>query len=238
MLKINEIYGPVIQGEGKSTGKKVMFVRTSHCNLHCIWCDTPYTWNWTGTPFLHPDKYDKDKEVHDIEVSDVIKKLLKLGASDVKAVVISGGEPLLQQRELVTLLFLLKEAGFWVEVETNGTIEPTARFIELIDQFNCSPKLANSTDPKCMRERANALNAIQKSGKATFKFVVSSHDDIAEILSYVETYKMNEVYLMPEGRTVDELNAHEQMARELCVRHSFTFCQRLHIIEFGNKRGV
>ena len=42
-----------IQGEGRNQGLFSVFVRTSLCNLHCVWCDTDYTWNWIGTRFAH-----------------------------------------------------------------------------------------------------------------------------------------------------------------------------------------
>ena len=44
-MKVNEIFGPTIQGEGRSAGMPTMFVRLSGCNLACIWCDTPYCFN-------------------------------------------------------------------------------------------------------------------------------------------------------------------------------------------------
>ena len=55
-MKVNEIFGPTIQGEGKSAGMQAMFLRTSLCNLACDWCDTPQTWNWKGTKFKHSEK--------------------------------------------------------------------------------------------------------------------------------------------------------------------------------------
>ena len=74
MLKVNEIFKS-IQGEGKSAGLPVIFLRLAMCNLHCIWCDTPHTWNWTGSKFLHPVKYDKNKEIHPMEISEVFEKI-------------------------------------------------------------------------------------------------------------------------------------------------------------------
>jgi organic radical activating enzyme len=42
-----------LQGEGVSVGLPAVFIRASRCNLHCVWCDTDHTWNFTGTPWPH-----------------------------------------------------------------------------------------------------------------------------------------------------------------------------------------
>lgn len=171
-----------------------------------------------------------------MSVDEVVVKLDEF--PDVKSVVISGGEPLLQQKQLVPLMMAIKERGYWIEVETNGTVRPIDKIFELVDQINCSPKLANSGDELSLRERSEALRAISSSDKATFKFVLSSDNDIEEILSYVQRYNMRQVYLMPEGRTKEELDRHTDFVQKLCRIHGFRFTQRLHIIKFGTKRGV
>ena len=48
ILRVNEIFGQTFQGEGQTMGKLSAFVRLSGCNLTCVWCDTPYTWDWKG----------------------------------------------------------------------------------------------------------------------------------------------------------------------------------------------
>jgi len=226
-MKMSAVFGPTIQGEGKSLGLEVMFIRLSMCNLHCVWCDTPYTWNWK--------QFDKSKEIIEMSINEIVEQLQK---SEVKAVVISGGEPFLQQKELITLIHTLKLLGYWVEIETNGTIVPTSEFVRLIDQINCSPKLANSGDPFNLRIKEKALQVLVQSGKANFKFVVSTDDDIQEIVQLVRTHKMQEVYLMPEGITKEALQQKEQQVKTLCQVHGFHFTQRLHIIELGGGRLV
>lgn len=244
MLKVNEIFGPTIQGEGKSTGKEVIFLRLSQCNLHCVWCDTPYTWNWEGTPFKHPEKYSRQKEEKEMscdEVFDQIHNLAYFNRSvnnPVKAVVISGGEPMLQQKQLGPLLAKFKRFGYWVEVETNGTVRPYEEFLCAVDQINCSPKLSNSGDSQNLREKGQALLPLSKSGKTNFKFVISTQQDVDEAVALVKKYDMKDVYLMSEGRTVPELSAGEPFVLNAARVHRLRYTQRLHIIKWGPKRGV
>lgn len=238
-MKVNEIFGPTIQGEGRSAGLPVMFLRTAGCNLACEWCDTPYTWNWSGTPFRHPEKYDRKKEVHEMSCYGIIAKLKQKGPQ-VKALVISGGEPMLQQKELIGLLRILKRDNYWVEIETNGTIEPTDEFMELLDQFNCSPKTENSgTDNRPeMRERPEALRKLASSDKTYFKFVVKDRNDLPEIKDLISGYDMKNVYLMAEGVTRDQQNMLGEEVIQICRENNFHFSPRLHVLYWDRKRGV
>lgn len=236
MLKVNEIFGPTIQGEGKSAGMKVMFLRLSTCNLHCVWCDTPYTWNWIGTKHSHPQKFEQSKELHPMGTFEIVSRL---EISDTQALVVSGGEPLLQQQELVTLFKELKKLGFWIEVETNGTIEPCDEILNLVDQINCSPKLSNNVaDSKNTRVRSKALQKLVSNPKTWFKFVISNEKDIEEVLEYVNTFKMTRVYLMPLGKTIEELQQTKNQTKELAIRYGFNYSDRLHVELWGNKRAV
>lgn len=229
MLKVNEIFGPTIQGEGPSQGKRVMFLRLAYCNLSCTWCDTKYTWDFK--------QYDKLKEVHEMNNIFIVSQLFK---GDCKALVISGGEPLLQQKELIPLLNTLRAMHYWVEIETNGTIKPDCGIVNLVDQFNCSPKLSNSGDSKQRRVKADALTTLSQLQKVYFKFVVSCEKDIEEVTEYVNTYSMtpSHVYLMPLGKTQEELSKTTDLVRTLAQKHHFVFSSRLHVELYGNKRAV
>lgn len=237
MIKVNEIFGPTIQGEGKSAGNPVAFLRLANCNLHCIWCDTPHTWNWVGTDFAHPDKYNEQEEVHEMEPADVFARLTATGMS---ALVISGGEPLLQQKQLIPLLNLLKSAGWWVEVETNGTVPLRSEFIGLIDQLNCSPKLSNSLDPLKLRIRSKTLESLAAEPKVNFKFVVQNDEDVSEALHLISKFGLGqrEVRLMPECRTREELHDKEPWLQEVCSSRGLIYCTRLSILQVETQRGV
>jgi len=241
MLRVNEVYGPVKQGEGHSIGKEVLFLRLSGCNLHCIWCDTPYTWNWTGTTFLHPDKFEQKKEEHVRQVLDVFVQLVSLSSNmSHKAVVVSGGEPMIQQKELIELFRLLKKDNWWIEVETNGTVKPMSEIMDLVSQFNCSPKLSNSLDPLSLREKPQALNILASLATCYFKFVITSEQDIREVQSLITRYDMarDRIYLMPEGRIREDLDKTRLLTKQMAKILAINFSDRLHIVEHGNVRGV
>lgn len=239
MLKVNEIFGPTIQGEGKTAGKEVIFLRLANCNLFCSWCDTPYTWNWIGTQFKHPRKSNPKDEIKNMESQEVLEELHKKSNNGkVKALVITGGEPLLQQKQLIGLLIHLKNNDWWIEVETNGTIIPSQEFVEFIDQINCSPKLSNSGNNERMRENEKALVRLASIPKTVFKFVISSKEDIMEIKKMVKKYDMREVYLMPQGTNLTEMKQSIDITHQLCQQTNFKFSPRLHITKFDGKRGV
>jgi|SRR3989344_1942200 len=238
-MKVNEIFGPTIQGEGPSAGMPTMFLRLSGCNLACVWCDTPYTWNWFGTPFRHPDKYDRKKEEHDFSLGKIVA-ILKNEGPRIRNLVISGGEPMHQQLEIISLLKLLKQDNYRVEIETNGTVEPTNEFIEMIDQINCSPKTDNSgpDNRKIMRERPEVLRELASSDKTYFKFVVQGRDDLPEIKNLISKYNMKNVYLMAEGVTREAQNRLGEEVMQICQENNFHFSPRLHVLYWGRKRGV
>jgi len=241
ILAVNEIFGPTVQGEGKSAGKPVVFLRLSLCNLSCIWCDTPHTWNWTGSKFKHPEKFDKSKEVHKMSIMEVIEQIKSKTDGTIKSLVISGGEPLLQQPALIELLKILKAEGWWAEVETNGTMAPITDFVQLIDQINCSPKLANSEDSLGRRFKPLALESLARCSKVNFKFVISKEEDMMDVIDYVDFIRCfgnPEIRLMPLCITKEELESREQMVKELCSKYDFIYTTRLSILMAGNERGV
>ncbi len=234
-ILVNEIFGLTIQGEGPSAGMPCMFLRLAHCNLSCSWCDTPYTWNWVGTKFSHPDKYEREKEIHPMTVDEV---LTKLEICPDHSLVISGGEPMLQQGRLIPLVSFLQAVGWWIEIETNGTVMSRPDFVEHIDQINCSPKLTNSGDPRARRIKPKVLQALSGNNKTTFKFVVDSIGDITEVLDLVDEFHMRNVWLMPQARTKAELERSYPQVCEWAMNHGFYVSSRQHIEKWGSQRGV
>jgi 7-carboxy-7-deazaguanine synthase len=113
LYKINEIFYS-IQGEGYHSGKPAVFIRFSGCNLRCEYCDTEFM---TGL---------------DMSTSEIMANIRDYPC---KFVVITGGEPLMN--DTTELAKALKEAGYYIAVESNGMFPLRHDFF---DWVTISPK--------------------------------------------------------------------------------------------------
>lgn len=217
-----------LQGEGVSIGVPSTFVRLSGCSLACAWCDTAYTWNWK--------RYDPKVEAMQVDVADVIGRVACSGAQNV---VVTGGEPLLQQRQLVELAAGLKLAGKRIEVETSGTIAAGTDLSPYVDQWNVSPKLSNSGNPNYKREIPHAIRDFARKPNAFFKFVVVEPCDLAEVDDFVVRYELPpvRVVLMPEGRSPSAVQSRSGWLAPACLDRGYRFTTRLHVLLWGDERG-
>ncbi|MGH3435909.1 MAG: 7-carboxy-7-deazaguanine synthase QueE [Pseudonocardiaceae bacterium] len=233
-LVVNEIFGPTVQGEGPSTGRRCAFLRLGGCNLSCRWCDTPYTWDWQG----YSDDgraYDPRVELTAKSVDDILGELLAL---DVGLVVVSGGEPLSQQRRLRPLVTELTRGGIAVEVETNGTVAPDDELVALGVRFNVSPKLAHSGDEERRRINPDALRKFCQIPGVAFKFVCRSVDDLDEVAVLTIAHGLSPIWIMPEGKEQHAVIAHLQTIAGEVVRRGWNLTTRLHVLAWGDRRGV
>ena len=225
-MKISEIFES-IQGEGNNAGKHAVFLRTSECNLKCVWCDTKYTWDWKN--------YDYSKEVNEMSIKEVRQSLEQFR---IRHLVITGGEPLMQQDDLAELLTFLKPE-FYVEVETNCTILPNNALSTLVDQWNVSPKTKNSGNPLEMCEINECYTFFSKKKNCYFKYVVESEDDLIEINQFISKYslKKDRVLLMTQAITKEEILAKENNVFTISKKNSLGFSPRLHVMKWGSQRG-
>lgn len=156
--------------------------------------------------------------------------------------VITGGEPLMQQQGWVEVMSTLRaqNAQFRFEVETNGTLQPTPEFDVYIAQYNVSPKLSHSGNSTSLREKPEVLAYFAAHERAFFKFVVETPEDLEEVLALVARYNIahDSVYLMPEGTKQEILKSRQQWVVEICKQYGFLYTDRLHIHIYGDKRGV
>ncbi|MCW1309780.1 MAG: 7-carboxy-7-deazaguanine synthase QueE [Candidatus Nanoarchaeia archaeon] len=217
-MRVSEIFRS-IQGEGMRIGRPSIFVRLGTCNLNCLWCDTKYA----------------QTEWNEIGVNEIAQKVLEMCLPG-DNLVITGGEPMLQREQLEILVQILREHFEVIEIETNGSIEPT---LELISDdkvyWNVSPKLSNSGNIQYRIPRCYIL-----CSRSIFKFVVRTEGDIDEINTYI---KMNnippkKVFLMPECTSKETHEKRLAISVELAKKFGYNVTPRLQILLYGNRRGV
>jgi len=219
-----------IQGEGKFTGVPSVFIRTSGCNLRCQWknydgsftkCDTPHS-SW-------------DPENNPTSIQKILNRVKKFNC---KHVVLTGGEPYMQKSS-ADLIDVLVENGYYVTVETNGTIcRPTkAQFISF------SPKLESSNTASWKAKRL-----VHRSMQMFFdlmkdyqmKFVMNDPEDLGEILDFQKKYDIpdNKIWIMPQGITDEQIKERADWIVEICKQLGWNFSMRQHIWLYGSKKGV
>ncbi|MBT5953670.1 7-carboxy-7-deazaguanine synthase QueE [bacterium] len=231
-----------IQGEGKSVGVPAVFLRLTGCNLTCsgfsyvldgkaLGCDTKAVWT-------------KGEKVSCKDILDDWNKKGWIDALNRSAhLVITGGEPLIQQESIVEFLDELRKQcpDIFVEIETNGTITPNSRLILHVQQFNVSPKLANNGDSLEKRWKPDVLNAFVELPASVFKFVVQSREDVLEIGSqFLKVFDVvrHRIWLMPEGGTNKDMMNKSDSVVELCKEFGFNFSPRLQLTIWDQATGV
>jgi len=229
-LMVSEVFGPTFQGEGPSTGRRAVFIRLMGCNLTCKWCDTPYTWDGK--------RFDLRAEGKRMQVARIIRKI----SGKPELAVITGGEPLLHQEQSgwIPLLDELVAHGLKIEIETNGTQLPTTQTEMRVARFNVSPKLAHAGDKEDKRLKYDVLRALVVTGAAIFKFVARTASDLDQVERIVERAQIpNElVWIMPEGTDAETLTRGIQTLAPLVVTRGWNLTTRLHVIAYGDRRGV
>lgn len=229
-MRIAETFSS-IQGEGKLAGVPSLFIRVSGCNLRCRWCDTSYaSWNPEG---------------EDWPVGRIVALVAE---SPVRHVVVTGGEPLIMP-EIGELCFAIHAMGRHTTVETAGTIYRPLP----VDLISLSPKLSNSTPdeqsagPLARAHEQRRLNLpvlqqfIDTAADLQLKFVIQTPDDLQEtedLLSRLRNWRKEDVLLMPEGTSPQVLEERAVWLAEECVRRGYRFTPRLHVMLWGNRRGV
>ena len=224
-MRVAEIFYSV-QGEGSLIGVPSIFVRTSGCNLRCVWCDTPYTsWNPEG---------------EHLSIDAILTRAAEYPAA--RHVVLTGGEPMIAPG-IVDLSNELRARGYHITIETAGTM-----FAPVVcDLMSISPKLANSTPEGLFRQQherlrrnPEALRRLIAEFDYQLKFVIREESDLDEARKLAEEIgaAAGKIILMPEGIDEKMLAARAPMVAELCKRNGYRFSPRLHVHLYGNKRGT
>ena len=234
-----------LQGEGPAIGRPSVFVRLSRCNLACTWCDTAYTWRFSGDNRSHRDGAAFERAANQIALpeDEAAARIAALFAPTAPPrLVITGGEPLLQGAAMVRMVAALREAvpALHVEIETNGTIAPHPALDGLVDQYNVSPKLAHSGNPADLALIPERLSAWATDARAYFKFVVAEATDLAEIAALQQRYAIppERLYVMPEGTDSTTLRKRSRWLADAAQSAGWRFTDRLHIHLYGDTRGT
>jgi len=179
-MQIIEIYKS-LQGESSYAGLPCVFVRTAGCNLRCVWCDSEYTF----------------KGGQRIPVEDVEREVRRL-SPDGGLVEITGGEPLLQEAEVVALMERLQAARFTVLLETSGE-----RLLEKVPA-----QVVKIVDVKCPHSGEGGTFRLENlqylTARDEVKFVVASRKDYEFSREFIREHalsgKVASVILSPAFR--------------------------------------
>ncbi len=238
-----------IQGEGRYSGVPSVFLRFGGCNLRCPGfgthetegrvmqgCDTVRA-VYSG---LYAKRWHPVAELSELE--EIIFEY-EDSLSYRPDIVITGGEPMIYVDHPIFRAFLerLVFGGYRVTVETNATIAPPLRrdpFYEHIT-FAMAVKLSNSGEPEHKRISPSAIEVLATRTKESFfKFTLDRSladgggaDQIARITMRFD----NEVYCMPLGSDIEELQANAPAVAEFCIREGYRYSDRLQVRLWGRK---
>jgi organic radical activating enzyme len=212
-----------LQGEGATLGRPSVFVRLMGCTVGCAWCDTKYS--WVGPP------------VCELPAGEILGYCrARPGAQ----VIVTGGEPL-ENPACEPLIEILKDEGLRVEVETSGYIEPTDALLSLVDQWNVSPKLKSAAIPE--DKQPQTLDWLRRAKEPYLKFVLHKTEEITEVEEILQRYALadwepHRTIISPGGKKYAHMEPRLLPLAEAALEKGWSFTPRLHVILWGDKRGV
>lgn len=208
-MKLVEMFNG-IQGEGSYMGKPMTFVRTYGCNLHCSWCDTPYS-------------YDVKGEFFEVDFPEFVAKLVTTSHSP--RILWTGGEPLLQKGEMIEWIKELPE--YTHHLETNGTLLDK-KVREAFDHITCSPKDLNDLPD------FRLIDDLKLVVKYPYKYTVRT----ALRKAYEAGFIAEQIWLQPMASTPSEAFCGSIQLWEMAAKLGVSLSPRLHTMLFGSKRGI
>ncbi len=230
LIRISEIFGPTIQGEGHLIGQPTVFVRTGGCDFRCDWCDTRYA--------VEPQF--KDQWIA-MTTAQVLQRILSLARAPI-LVTLSGGNPALQP--LGDLISRGKQAGYHFSIETQGSV--ARDWFNLLDTLVLSPKPPSSG----MNNDWNKVEqCIEMAGNADiqFKIVVADDEDFEFARELNQRYPKIPLSLQacnpqPESDSsvTQILQQQRWLTEKVCQEgwYQARVLPQLHALLWGNQRGV
>ncbi|MFB9149280.1 7-carboxy-7-deazaguanine synthase QueE [Roseovarius ramblicola] len=236
-IRVSEIFGPTIQGEGALIGQPTVFVRTGGCDYRCSWCDS-----------LHAVDADYRHTWAPMQPGTVLAEVARLSGDRPILVTLSGGNPAIQP--LGPLIEMGRAQGYRFAMETQGSV---ARdwFAEL-DMLVLSPK-PPSSGMAVDWAAFEACIAAAGGAQTVLKIVIFDEADYLWAREVAARYPTLPVYLQPGNHTppppgddaasVDQAGVDARM-RWLVERvvadgwFAATVLPQLHVTLWGNRRGV
>ena len=239
-IRISEIFGPTIQGEGALIGRPTVFVRTGGCDYRCTWCDTLYA--------VLP-AYRNEWAL--MTPADIMARVEELAGGNPVLVSLSGGNPALQP--LASFIALGRRNGHTFALETQGSLAQPW-FAEL-DWMVLSPKPPSSGIATDWDAFEACLQAASGRPHSVLKIVIFDDADYTYARTVAARYPALPVYLQignpapltrTGGTVSDEADINDLLRRfrwlvgKVTSDHWFaaTVLPQLHVLTWGNKRGV
>lgn len=231
-LNVSEFFFDTIQGEGLNLGVPAAFLRLAGCPVDCKFCDTAEVWK-SSQKVKISWLYDQ------IEETGLLEKLV----DGDEILVITGGSPLLQQKNLAVLLEMIQDSHDfypWIEVENECSLVAGPEIVKYVSAWNNSPKLSNSGVPEERRYNPKAFVSLY-GHPCTYKFVVKDEEDWQEIEEkYIKPgyVRKSSIVLMPMGASQKEYFENREKVVELAVRCGVRYSPREHIAIWDKKTGI
>ncbi|PCJ99046.1 MAG: 7-carboxy-7-deazaguanine synthase QueE [Zetaproteobacteria bacterium] len=237
-IRISEIFGPTIQGEGALIGQPTVFVRTGGCDYRCSWCDTLHA---VDTQYRHNWK--------PMSAADIFAQIEALSGGVPLMVSLSGGNPAIQP--LAPLIALGHEKGYRFALETQGSI--TKDWFADLDVLTLSPKPPSSEMETDWAAFDKCLHNAQGKPEIAIKIVIMNDADYAYAREAAKKYPDYPIYLQPANHTPPSgddddatIDIDGIMDRMLWLVDKVTQDQwydarvlpQLHVLLWGNKKGV
>jgi len=245
-IKVCEIFGPTVQGEGALIGQPTIFVRTGGCDYRCAWCDTPHAVESEFRDLWEP-----------MSSAQIMGRIEELSGGEPLLITLSGGNPAIHPME--PLIDLGRENGYSFAVETQGSI-PREWFSKL-DTLTLSAKPPSSkeeTDWGKLDECVEAAAKDEQPTQVVLKLVVRDIKDYSFARATSDRYPELPVYLQPlneqpeneRGKTLDGANIERERIEilertnwlvELVMKdrwYKARVLPQLHVLLWGDKRGV
>lgn len=246
-LKVSEHFYS-IQGEGQTMGFPSYFLRLTACNMVCGGKETikdkqlhdGATWRCDSIESWSKGKAMSFKEIIEALGGPLFIGRMKMGAH----LIFTGGEPLLQQKNIIKFIAYLEETAgkpLTYEIETNGSVIPSHEMLWLIKYWNVSPKLKNSGVPEALRINTAALEFLKLKIETIFKFVISRESDYDEVIEdwiVGNNIPRHKIWLMPAADNREELVRVSEFVAVICMDNNMKFSSRLHINIWNQKTGV